>query len=57
MEIADVLTEILVLNENEERVKQMENAKKMSITLLIEDYIRQTPIFEDNEAEWNYLCR
>ncbi|XP_059152499.1 cilia- and flagella-associated protein 46-like isoform X4 [Physella acuta] len=57
MEIADVLTEILLLNENEVRVRQMENAKKMSITLLIEDYIRQTPVFEESQAEWNNLCK
>ena len=57
LELADLLTEVLISRGNEQRQTQQVEERKASITRLVEEYVRESPVFGDKEKQWMDLGR
>ncbi|GFS07539.1 cilia- and flagella-associated protein 46 [Elysia marginata] len=57
LELADLLTEVLISRGMEQRQTQLIEERKASITRLVEEYVRESPVFGDKEKQWMDLGR
>ncbi|XP_035825239.1 cilia- and flagella-associated protein 46 [Aplysia californica] len=57
IEMADLLTDILVARDKELRQVQLQEERKQSIVRLVEDFIRETPVYEGTEKQWIEIGR
>ncbi|RUS85833.1 hypothetical protein EGW08_006385 [Elysia chlorotica] len=57
LELAELLTEVLISCGHEMRQAQLIEERKASITRLVEEYVRESPVFGDKEKQWMDLGR
>ena len=57
LELAELLTEVLISRGKEQRQTQLIEERKASITRLVEEYVRESPVFGDKEKQWMDLGR
>ncbi|XP_055900491.1 cilia- and flagella-associated protein 46-like isoform X3 [Biomphalaria glabrata] len=56
IEMAELLTHILAIRHTELRQEQMQQEKKTSIILQIEEFVCETPVYEGHDKEWLDVC-
>ncbi|GFO25853.1 cilia- and flagella-associated protein 46 isoform x2 [Plakobranchus ocellatus] len=57
IELGELLTEVLISGGDEQRQRQHIEERKASITRLVEEYVSESPVFQDKERQWMDLCR
>lgn len=52
IELGEIMTDILIVREEELRHEQLQEERKSSIVRLVQEYTREPPVYEENEKQW-----
>lgn len=57
IELGEVMTDILVSREKERQDVELQEAKKPSIVVRVQEFVWEAPVYEDKEQQWIDLER